>query len=277
MTTGGIRAAMQTRRLKAGGGRYDVDVWEAGSGAPLVYLHGEDGPRWSEYHDLLAENTRVVAPVVPDYGTSTGGDQLRDLHDLIYCGLDILDALGLREVPLVGHGLGGMLAAELAAVQPERFTHLVLIDAFGLWLADDPTLDYFAASPTDLSVALFYDQDSAAARAAAAVPTESEALIEFQLERAKAQVTAAKYLWPLPNRGLDRRLHRISAPTLVVWGERDGVMSARYGQALQSRIPGARLEIVQQAGHLPHAEQPRRVAALTHEFLAGRAAGAAVR
>lgn len=133
-----------------------------------------------------------------------------------------------------------MLAAELAAVQPERFSHLVLIDAFGLWLRDCPTLDFFAASPSDLSHALYFDQES----------------------------SAAKYLWPLPNRGLDRRLHRISMPTLVVWGEQDGVMSPRYGEALQAGIPGARLEIVPRAGHLPHAEQAAAVAAITQAFLA---------
>jgi pimeloyl-ACP methyl ester carboxylesterase len=257
-----------TTRVSAGQGRYDIEVWEAGAGQPLVYLHGEAGPLWTPYHDLLAEHARVIAPVLPDFGTSTGGERLHDLHDLIYFGLDLLDALDVRGLPLIGHGLGGMLAAELAAVQPARFSHLVLIDAFGLWLRDCPTLDYFAASPSELSHALYFDQESAAAREAASLPSEGEALIEFQLERAKALASAAKYLWPLPNRGLDRRLHRISMPTLVIWGERDGVMSPRYGEALQAGIARARLQIVPRAGHLPQAEQPAEVAALTRTFLA---------
>jgi pimeloyl-ACP methyl ester carboxylesterase len=267
MTAADTSAPHRTSRISAGQGRYDIEVWGAGAGTALVYRHGEAGPLWTRYHDLLAEHARVIAPVLPDFGTSKGGDRLYDLHDLIYFGLDLLDALDVRGLPLVGHGFGGMLAAELAAVQPERFTHLVLIDAFGLWLKDCPTLDYFAASPADLANALYYDQDSPAARATACQPPEGDALIEFQLEHARALASAAKYLWPLPNRGLDRRLHRISMPTLVIWGEHDGVMSPRYGQALQAGISGSRLEILPRAGHLPQAEQPDGVAALTRQFL----------
>lgn len=267
MTADGLATPMQTTRVRAGNGRYDIEVWQSGDGRPMVLLHGEAGPLWTRYHDLLAQHATVVAPVLPDYATSTGGDRLNDVHDLIYFGLDLLDALGMRDVPLIGHGLGGMLAAELAAVHPDRFTHLVRIDAFGLWLSNDPTLDYFAASPSELSEALYYDQDGQAAREAAWIPPDGEALVTYQLNRARAMATAARYLWPLPNRGLDTRLHRIKAPTLIVWGERDGVMSTRYAEALRSAISGARLEIVPRAAHLPHAEQPDRVATLTREFL----------
>jgi pimeloyl-ACP methyl ester carboxylesterase len=97
------------------------------------------------------------------------------------------------------------------------------------------------------------------------------------LERAKSMATAAKYLWPLPNRGLNRRLHRVSAPTLVVWGEGDGVMSTAYGQAFVQQLADASLRVVAHAGHLPHEEQPEQVADLTLRFIAddSRAAGSA--
>jgi pimeloyl-ACP methyl ester carboxylesterase len=89
------------------------------------------------------------------------------------------------------------------------------------------------------------------------------------IERARSMATAAKYLWPLPNRGLDRRLHRIAAPTLVLWGESDGVVSPAYGKAFRDRLPDATLEIVSGAAHLPHEEQPDKTAELTLQFLEG--------
>jgi pimeloyl-ACP methyl ester carboxylesterase len=249
------------------GGQFEVEVKEAGQGAPLLFLHWELGPRWSAFHDRLAERWRVIAPSHPGFGSSGGGDQLHDIHDLIYAYLDFLDASGLSGLPLVGHGLGGMFAAELAAVQPERFTHLVLLAPFGLWLPDAPTLDFFAASPAQLSAALYCDQTSPAALAASRAPTEQAALIEQALERAKSQASAARYLWPIPNRGLSKRLHRVRAPTLVVWGERDGVMSPRYGEAFRAGIRGARLELIPGAAHQLLDEQPERLAAVTLEFL----------
>jgi pimeloyl-ACP methyl ester carboxylesterase len=264
---------MDTRHVALRNGTFEVEVCEAGSGDPVVYLHGEAGPRWSHYHDLLAGQYRVITPTIAGYGNSTGSDRLQDIHDLIYWGLDLLDALGLRSQPVIGHGLGGMLAAELAAVQPDRVTRLVLMDAFGLWLPDHPTLDYFAATPAELALALYHSQESPAARAAAQAPKEGDAYVAFMVERAKSMATAAKYLWPLPDRGLDRRLHRIAAPTLVVWGESDGVLSPAYGEAMLDRIGDATLNIVRGAGHLPHEEQAEQTAELTLRFLRGRASG----
>ena len=259
---------MRTQQVAVRNGAFDVEVWEAGSGSPLLYLHGEGSPTWTPFHDALAERHRVVAPIHPGYGRSTGNEQLQDLPDLIYYYLDFLDGLGLRDLPLIGHGLGGMVAAELAAVQPERFTALVLIAPMGLWLADDPVQDFFVMSPADLAAAFYHDRDSPAARAAAETPTEADAQIQFHLERAKSMATAAKYLWPIPNRGIAKRAHRIAAPTLIVWGASDGIASPRYAEAFRALIAGARVEVVERAGHLPHEEQPARVVKLVSAFLA---------
>jgi pimeloyl-ACP methyl ester carboxylesterase len=249
------------------GGQFEVEVNEAGQAAPLLFLHWEFGPRWTAFHERLAKQWRVIAPSHPGFGASSGSEQIQDVHDLIYFYLDVLDELSLSTLPLIGHGLGGMFAAELAAVQPERFTRLVLLAPFGLWLPDAPTLDYFAASPPELGAALYYDQSSPAAVAASSMPTDQAALIEQALERAKSQASAARYLWPIPNRGLGKRLHRVRAPTLLVWGERDGVVPPVYGEAFRSRLPDARLEVIPEAAHDLLDEQPDRLAALSLEFL----------
>jgi pimeloyl-ACP methyl ester carboxylesterase len=261
---------MRKQQVAVHDGAFSTEVWDAGSGAPLLYLHGEGGLAWTPMHERLAEQYQVIAPVHPGYGESSGSEQLQDLPDLIYYYLDFLDQLGLRDLPLVGHGLGGMIAAELAAVQPDRFSKLVLIAPLGLWLPDDPVTDYFVMPPAELAAALYHDQTSSAARAAAEAPTEGDALIEYHLARAKSMATAAKYLWPIPNRGLAKRLHRVAADTLIVWGEGDRIASVRYAEAFRSRIKGSRVEIMKEAGHLPQEEQPAAVATAISTFL-GRA------
>ncbi len=248
-------------------GAFRVEVCQAGAGSDVLWLHGEGGPSWTVFQDVLAEQRHVVAPSHPGYGASTGGDKLDDIHDAIYFYLDLLDALDIQHLALVGHGLGGMFAAELAAVQPGRFSHLVLIDPFGLWLPEAPTLDYFVLPPAELADALYRDRESPAAQATARAPEGQDALIAFMLERAQSMAAAARYLWPIPDRGLTKRLHRVAAPTLIVWGQGDRVVPPAYGAVWQRRIAGSRLVIRQDAGHLPHVEQPAALGELTVSFL----------
>jgi pimeloyl-ACP methyl ester carboxylesterase len=264
---------MQQQHVAVQSGAFSTEVWEAGTGDPVLFLHGEGRPTWTPFLDALAKQYRVIVPLHPGYGESSGNDQLQDLPDLIYYYLDLLDTMGLRGLPMVGHGLGGMIAAELAAVQPERFTALVLIAPLGLWLQDDPVRDFFAMTPADLSAALYHDTSSPVARAAAEAPTEGDALIAYHLDRAKSMATAAKYLWPIPNRGLAKRLHRVSAPTLIAWGESDGVASPRYAEAFRAKIAGAQVTLIPEAGHLPHEEQPTRLAEAVMPFLSRASAG----
>jgi pimeloyl-ACP methyl ester carboxylesterase len=258
---------MTTSTVAVQDGAFQVELREEGAGPDVVWLHGEGGPSWSPYHDALAQRRRVLAPTHPGYGASTGGDALDDIHDAIYFYLDLLDGLELRQPALVGHGLGGMFAAELAAVQPTRFSHLVLLDPFGLWLPEAPTLDYFVLPPAELAEALYRDRGSAAAQATAKAPEGQEALIAYMLERAQSMAAAARYLWPIPDRGLSKRLHRVRAPTLIVWGQSDRVVPVAYGAEWQRRIPGSRLVVREDAGHMPHVEQPEALAELTIAFL----------
>ncbi len=246
---------------------FAADVIEAGAGPALLFLHGEMGRNWDDFLDRLAATRRVIAPCHPGYGDSTGTEHLLDLHDLIYYYLDFLDAANLRGLPLIGHGLGGMFAAELAAVQPDRFSRLVLIAPFGLWNPAYPVLDFFAADPPDLARATYHDPESAVAVAAAEAPSEGEPYVQFMLERAKSLATAAKYLWPIPNRGLTKRLHRVTMPTLIAWGASDGVCPVRYAEDFRAAIPSSELVVVDEAGHLPQVERPDELARVVLAFL----------
>jgi pimeloyl-ACP methyl ester carboxylesterase len=261
---------MQQRTISIRGGAFEAQLFEAGSGEPLLFLHGVSDVGPSEpFLERLAERRHVIAPRLPGFGESSGSEHLLDIHDLIYYELDLLDALGLRDLPLIGHSLGGMVAAELAAVQPERFRALVLIAPLGLWNPAYPVADFFSMSPAEVAAATYHDPASPAAQAASARPEGDEAYIAFMLERAKSLATAAKYLWPIPNRGLSKRLHRIAAPTLLIWGESDRIVPLQYAADFAAAIPSARTPLtIAEAGHIPQFEQPERVAKTIEAFLA---------
>ena len=248
---------MRERKVAVRDGMFTTEVFEDGSGPPLLFLHGVNNVQPGDpFLARLAQRYRVIAPRLPGFGESRGGEHLLDIHDLIYYGLDLLDTLGLRGLPVIGHSLGGMIAAELAAVQPERVSRLVLIAPFGLWNPAYPVADFFAMAPAQLAAATYHDPASPAAQAAARPPEDNEAYIAFMLDRAKSLATSAKYLWPIPNRGLSKRLHRIAAPTLLVWGESDGIVPPRYADDFQAAITNATVKIIREAGHLPQVEQP---------------------
>ncbi len=250
---------MQTKTVPTRGGMFSTEVLEDGSGSPLLYLHSEFGLEPNEFLTALATRNRVVAPRHPGFGESTGTEHLLDLHDLMYYYLDLLDALQLRNLPVVGHGLGGMFAAELAALQPERFTKLVLIAPYGVWKPEDPSFDIFATTPKELAGRLFHNSQAPGAVAIAEAPSDKDRFIDYMVERAKSMATAAKYLWPIPNRGLRNRAHRIAAPTLLIWGANDQIVPPSYAQEFKALIPHAQTATIPDAGHLPDVEQPGKL------------------
>ncbi len=258
---------METRHVSVRGGNFSVEVLEGGSGSPLLYLHGWGGLEWGPFLDRLATTHRVIAPRHPGYGETTGDEHLLDFHDLLIYYLDLLDTLGLQQIAVAGHSLGAMVAAELVALQPNRFTKLALIAPFGLWNAEHPVADFFVLSPADVSRACYFDQESAAAVLAAATPETDEGRVAVALERVKSMRVAAKYLWPIPNRGLNKRIHRVTLPTLIVWGANDGICPPVYAEEFAAAIPGSRIQFIERAGHLVQDEQPAAVAEAIETFL----------
>ena len=262
---------MPERTISIRQGKFETPLLELGDGPPLLYLHGtwplelEDGG--GPFLEALAARHRVVAPLLPGFGASTGNEHLIDLHDLLYYELDLLDALDLKGLPLVGHSLGAMIAAELAAIQPARFDKLVLIAPLGLWNEAHPVPDFFTYSPAEMAQALFADPDRPAARAMAQPPAEGDPMIAYHLERAKSLATSAKYLWPIPNRGLNKRLHRVRMPVLLVWGESDPIAPPQYADDFRALLPQAELALIPGAAHLPQVEQPEKVADAVRRFL----------
>lgn len=249
------------RMVELGQGRAPVEVWQAGQGTPLVFLHGAGGLMPDDrFFQALAGQFHVHAPLLPGYGGSEGEDELKDMLDTTLHTGDVIDALGLTGAALVGHSMGGMIAAELAALAPNDVSRLALIAPAGLWLDDYPVEDLFAKLPFELPELMFHDVALGESLLTAGLDLEDPAFLsEFLIGNARRLGMAGKLLFPIPDRGLSRRLHRIKARTLILWGASDRLISPVYGDAFAAAIPNSELEIVAEAGHLVTLEKPGRV------------------
>jgi len=263
---------MQERTITIRDGMFSAQVREYGaaSAEPLLFLHGSGGPMPDRYLDLLAERFHVLAPEHPGYGDSTGLEHLDDIVDFALYYYDLMDVAGIESAHVVGHSLGGMLAAEIAALDPHRVRKLVLANPIGLWRDDAPTLDFFSADPQTLMEAIWFDPVGEVASARRPPNMDDmEKLMEYMYASMQSLSAAAKFQWPLPDKGLSKRIHRIKAPTLILWGEKDGLVPPVYAEEFRTRIRDSRVVILKQAAHMTMLEQPDEFASVILEFLGG--------
>ncbi len=258
---------MPTLELQRVAGR-TFNLWVDGSGPPLVYLHGFEGhPGAAGFLRRLAEGHHVVAPEHPGYGTSDGLEQIHDMLDLVLAYRELIESRDLGAVDVVGHSLGGMIAGDLAAICPELVRRLILVNAFGLWLDADPAPDPFG-SAEDLLTAAWHDPASAVDCEPAIVAPDPDDPQAPTLLRARNLATATKFMWPIADRGLRRRLPLIHARTLVVQGVSDRLVPLSYAEEFARLIPDARLTKIQSAGHHPMIEREDEFVSAVERFLA---------
>ena len=244
-------------------------VLEGGSGAPVVFFHGAGGLlRENPYLDGLSQRYHVYAPEWPGYGDSTGEELLEDMLDFALHGWDLVDALGLSRPHLAGHSMGGMIAAEMACLAPRDLGKLALVAPAGLWMDAQPIPDIFAMLPYQLAEVLFHDPAKGQALLTGGADlSDMEALKEFYIGSQRRLSMAGKILFPIPNRRLSKRLYRLTAPTLVVWGVADRLIVPAYAELWKAMIPGARVVTVDNAGHMLPYEQPDALVRALSEFL----------
>jgi pimeloyl-ACP methyl ester carboxylesterase len=229
-----------------------IRVMRGGRGAPLLLLHGAGGAGiWLPYMEKLAQHFSLIVPEHPGFGASDTPEWLDTVGDLAYFYLDVIEQLGLTGVTVVGNSLGGWIGAEIAVRDCTRLKALVLSAAAGIHVKGVAKGDVFLWSPEQVVRNMYYDQKLAEAALARPVSEEQ------QFEGMKNRLTLAKLAWQprLYNPDLHKWLHRISVPTLLLWGDHDMVIPPACGPAYQQLIPGAKLEVFKNCGHLPQIER----------------------
>ena len=239
-----------------------VRYFEGGTGPDLVYLHGAGGVTAQDpFLAALAEKHHVYAPLIPGYGDSEEAPEIRDMLDFTLHAWDVVAALGLNDPILVGHSMGGMIAAEMAAVAPNDVSRLALIAPAGLWDDEHPIADLFATLPYEMPALLFHDAEAGAAMMTAGRDvTDPNFLQTYLVTNARQLGMAGRILFPIPERGLQQRLYRIKAKTVIVWGDSDRLIPPVYAHGFKKGIAGAELVSIPEAGHMITLEKPGLVA-----------------
>jgi pimeloyl-ACP methyl ester carboxylesterase len=232
----------------------ELDVYERGPGAPLLYLHGGGGIGLDlPFLDRLAKVRRVIAPSHPGFGKSSLPDWLDCVDDIVHVYLELMDRMGLARVDVLGFSLGGWIAADLASTAPERVVRLALIGPVGVKTGPADKLDIpdiFAMPQERLDRLRFHDPRKNPVNLPAAGDEELNIL-------ARNAETMALLAWEpyMHNPKLVHRLHRAAMPALFVRGASDGIVSAEYLERYARLLPNAQIETIAEAGHLPHVEQ----------------------
>jgi pimeloyl-ACP methyl ester carboxylesterase len=248
---------------------FEAKVKVGGSGPPLLYLHAAAGPIWDPFVEGLCERYTVYAPHHPGTGETVRESiyAVESLWDLLLIYDEILDALNLSTVRVVGTSFGGMMACEIAAHRPERVTKLITLDPIGLWRDDAPVAQYMLMTPEQLVTTLYKHLDSPAVQAALQMPIDPKQVAVATADLVWALGATGKFVWPIPDKGLKKRLHRVKAPTMIVWGEDDALISPVYAEEFATRIANSRIEIIKDCGHVPQVERLEVLGPMVKGFL----------
>jgi pimeloyl-ACP methyl ester carboxylesterase len=254
-----------------------IQLFRAGRGDPLVYLHSTGGETTSAALEELADEFEVFVPVFPGFGESEGIEQIDGMEDAVFHLLDLWELLDFDAPTVVGLSLGGWMAAELATRYPEKVGRMVLVNPVGLYLPEAPIEELFGRTPAELAEMMFADQSHPVAQAMHAMAEFTgdvgkfvEIPIEMVLPIWKALGATARLAWDpyLHNPKLRGRLRRITSPTLVVAGAQDGLVPRAHAETYAAEIRDARLVVIENAAHWLPYEQPEILARLIREFVA---------
>ena len=256
-----------------------VHVLESGSGPPLLYLHGfADVHSVKEsllpFHEKLAQETRLIAPAHPGCAQTDENHDIDTIEDVVFHYLEVLDALKLTRFDLVGVCIGGWIAAELAARHPEKIRRLVLIGAAGLFVRGALIGDIFMMAQPEFGSSYASLREMLFSSANEAIALEmfpdgkgdlEEEVRRYQMLRLSSRIGFKPpyfYSYPLRN-----RLHRISAPTRIIWGEKDSFVPRSHASTYAQLIPHSEQKTIPETGHSVHVEKPQATAQWVLEFL----------
>jgi pimeloyl-ACP methyl ester carboxylesterase len=237
-----------------------------GQGDPLLVFYGEEALETeAPFLDELAKKYELLIPSPPGFGRSERPDWITSLDDIAYIYLDLVEQLGIKKVPVIGFSFGGWIAAEMATKDDSFISKLVLVDPLGIKVGgptDRDIADIWSLPPAEVLRRKWHDPEKGK-RDFPSMPEEKLTIIARNVE------SLARFCWDpyMHNPKLKRRLHRIKVPTLLIWGENDGIVAPAYGKAYADLIPGATLKTISGAGHYPHLEQPQIFMKHVSDFL----------
>ena len=237
-------------------GPVPVTFTERGEGRPFLLLHGGAGPVSVEkFADLLAgaEPARVIVPLHPGFGGTPRPEGLASIAGLAAVYGQLLEDLDLAGVTVVGNSIGGWIAAEIALLGRPRVSGVVLVDAAGLKLDAEPAADFFSLTMDQVFELSFHNPDPFRFNAAT-LPPAAQAVAAGNRAAIAVYAGAA-----MTDPTLAARLGTLEVPTLVLWGESDGIVDSDYGRAYAAAIPLARFQLLPATGHNAQMETPDQV------------------
>tara|TARA_R110002020_G_scaffold113518_19_gene261165 strand:- start:3066 stop:3869 length:804 start_codon:yes stop_codon:yes gene_type:complete len=248
---------------------YDINgvktvVLSIGEGPTLVFLHGTGTFTGFEAARKWARSHTVLIPFHPGFGLSGDAPDYDAIDDYVLHYMELFDRLELDSIDLAGFSLGGWIAAEFAIRQPQRVRRLVLIGPAGLVDEEVPGPDLFQIPPQELPSYLAHDVGAALRY----FPSEPDPAFDAALGREVGALAKLVSANPQGNPKLARWVHRLSMPTLLLWGAEDRLRPTGQSAAWLTRLPDGRLEAVASTGHLVLEETPASARFVT-EFLAG--------
>jgi pimeloyl-ACP methyl ester carboxylesterase len=247
-----IPAGFERRTVKVNG--VDVVMHVGGSGPPLVFLHGAGTFTGFNFAAPWAERFKVYLPYHPGFGESPDVPPIGSTQDYALHYLEFFDALKLDKVSLVGLSMGGWIASTLATHSSHRLNKLVLIAPAGLRVREHPATDIFRLKPEEIPPMLAHDVQAILKY----LPDPAGPhFFDFLVNNYRETSGWARLAWERNyDPDLPKWLHRIKVPTLLLYGDKDRITPAAQAEAWAELIPGSKVEIIKDAGHLVLDEKP---------------------
>lgn len=232
---------------------FKIRYLEAGSGDPLVYIHGASGVRLSKAHDILAESYRVIAIEVPGFGDSPANETSRDMGELAATLCKAVANLGITEYDLMGMSFGGKVTLSMGLHDKDKIKSLVLLAPAAIRLTDAPPP---AGGPAAMKAALHAHPDDHPD-----LPAYGEGVLE------KQHALVGRVMGPPRDEAFEAALGEMQIPVLACFGTEDKVMPPEVAHIYVELIPNCHLMMIYDAAHALDADRPEAVASVASDFI----------
>jgi pimeloyl-ACP methyl ester carboxylesterase len=232
---------------------FEIRYLEAGSGDPLVYIHGASGVRLSKAHDILAESYRIIAFEVPGFGDSPANETSQNLGELAATLCNAVANLGIDSYNLMGMSFGGKVTLSMGIHDKDKIKSLVLLAPAAIRLTDSPPP---AGGLAAMKAALHAHPDDHPD-----LPAYGEGVLE------KQHALVGRVMGPPRDEAFETALGELEFPVLVCFGTEDKLMPPEVAHIYAELLPNCHLMMIYDAAHAVDADRPEAVAEVTGDFI----------